>query len=762
MEYAHRTEFFTELSLSKSSMYISRDEGLNIALNEEVYMEQKVDPAKVMDLSRQLKTLSSAVENHSIGVHREIQRLVDNTRKDYSEAYVRQAAGQVDQLLSEMKRIMDQLFGSMEKKEADLKWAAEQYRKAEAEAKAKTKQSLSSKFGVMKWTFTQLTERASELRQQMMDTYINLLRNPPTLMDMVKALVNQAKDFSLERRLKPFQEDERIASLLDILHTGEEKDQIWAREELEKISAAFGEISKSQVAYRVYQAYGRQGYMDEARAEAERQRNLLAGLGVDSKWYGPGVDLRVHFKGSPSTACKYNPLLTDGSPMPKESELVLVVEIGMLDGKYRSWAEANYPQIETAVKKMIQERKERERQIEEYNREISSEDIEKVQEYLKKQELYFGEVNGKYDEEFLEAMKTYQQLSGNTQPDGKIDAQLVQLVENSKEAGWLTPVGVAEGVVRQVGDDAVDTVTGIINFVPQSYTLAKAICNGEISFEDIKNSIGESLAEEYKEPFKTLDRLSWKVMNGDATYAQCVEYGRAVTKVAQVFLVALSAGKAGIKLSSSAMQKLKKVLPEIADTLKKQPVGMTEHGFNMTIPDTKVPDIRIEQNDTQKNFWKVIHEERQGIEGKGEIPKSVIEKEKWLGSLQNTDNFKQGTKENGLNHIFDGEILKNGNANGFHYEGMPNSNGKIVGNVDPPNEFGVYQANVEINGVLKGPKSTFFPKEWTPQQVIDSVNEAFNNKVNIKNNKYIGKTSTGMEIEFILRNDKIISAYPIY
>ncbi|WP_418026503.1 EndoU domain-containing protein [Paenibacillus sp. JJ1722] len=153
---------------------------------------------------------------------------------------------------------------------------------------------------------------------------------------------------------------------------------------------------------------------------------------------------------------------------------------------------------------------------------------------------------------------------------------------------------------------------------------------------------------------------------------------------------------------------------------------------------------------------------RQALEGTGQGGKPVIEKEKWLESLQNTENFKQGTKENGLNHIFDGEILKNGNANGFHYEGMPSSNGKIVGNIDPPNEFGVYQANIEINGVLKGPKSTFFPKEWTPQQVIDSVNEAFNNKVIIKNNKYIGKTSTGMEIEFILRNDKIISAYPVY
>lgn len=123
---------------------------------------------------------------------------------------------------------------------------------------------------------------------------------------------------------------------------------------------------------------------------------------------------------------------------------------------------------------------------------------------------------------------------------------------------------------------------------------------------------------------------------------------------------------------------------------------------------------------------------------------------------------KQGTKENGINHIFNGEILKNGNANGFHYERTPNSNSKIVGDLDPSNEFGVYQAKVEIDGILKGPKSTFFPKDWTPQQVIDAVNEAFNNKMDIKNNRYLGKTSDGMTIEMILRNNKVISAYPVY
>jgi uncharacterized protein YllA (UPF0747 family) len=93
---------------------------------------------------------------------------------------------------------------------------------------------------------------------------------------------------------------------------------------------------------------------------------------------------------------------------------------------------------------------------------------------------------------------------------------------------------------------------------------------------------------------------------------------------------------------------------------------------------------------------------------------------------------------------------------------MSNTRGKIIRDVAPLNKFGVYQANVVVDGVLKNAKSTFFPKKWTPQQVIDVVNEAFENKVVFQNNKYRGTTSTGMEIEMILKNGKIISAYLLY
>ncbi len=143
--------------------------------------------------------------------------------------------------------------------------------------------------------------------------------------------------------------------------------------------------------------------------------------------------------------------------------------------------------------------------------------------------------------------------------------------------------------------------------------------------------------------------------------------------------------------------------------LKLAGVGFKEDtgtvGRNTTTPSLKPSNTQPSQNGLNK---KTIEDR-----GTGNVIRN-------LDDLKNTDAFKKGTTSNALNHIFEGENIK-GQAVGFHYEGMPNSKGKIVGNVDPPNEYGVYRANVEVDGTLKKAKTTFFPKDWTPQQVIDEI-----------------------------------------
>ena len=94
-----------------------------------------------------------------------------------------------------------------------------------------------------------------------------------------------------------------------------------------------------------------------------------------------------------------------------------------------------------------------------------------------------------------------------------------------------------------------------------------------------------------------------------------------------------------------------------------------------------------------------------------------------IRKLKNVGNFNNS----GLEHIFSGK-----NSGGYHYEGLKNTNGIVVaGTRTAPEQYGVYEAKVLINGVQKNGfngGSTFFPNSWTPQQVVDAINEAYSNK----------------------------------
>ena len=133
-----------------------------------------------------------------------------------------------------------------------------------------------------------------------------------------------------------------------------------------------------------------------------------------------------------------------------------------------------------------------------------------------------------------------------------------------------------------------------------------------------------------------------------------------------------------------------------------------------------------------------------------------------LNLLKNTENFT----DSAIEHIFEGNVRR-GKAGGYHYEGIEGTSGKIIpGTESSVNNFGVYKAQVEVNGIPKtanGGFSTFYSKDMSPQQVVDAINEAYKNRVYIRGNKYLGVTSSGVEIEMFLdKGGKIISAYPIF
>lgn len=135
-----------------------------------------------------------------------------------------------------------------------------------------------------------------------------------------------------------------------------------------------------------------------------------------------------------------------------------------------------------------------------------------------------------------------------------------------------------------------------------------------------------------------------------------------------------------------------------------------------------------------------------------------------IDQLKNIENFKCGA----LEHILEGQINAAGKAVGFHYEDMTTSKGKIIqGTKSAPNKLGVYTAKVEVNGVSKtdnGGFSSFFPKSWSAQNVVDGINQAYNNRVFKAGNEFYGYTSNEMKIEMYidLNTKQIISAFPEY
>ncbi len=134
-----------------------------------------------------------------------------------------------------------------------------------------------------------------------------------------------------------------------------------------------------------------------------------------------------------------------------------------------------------------------------------------------------------------------------------------------------------------------------------------------------------------------------------------------------------------------------------------------------------------------------------------------------IKKLKNTERFAKNT----LEHIFDGTINGKGKATGYHYTKVTDSKGKIIdgtrSNVD---ENGVFTGKVEVSGVRKNGFSSFYPESWSPQQIVDAINVAYDDAINDPNNPkgslWIGYYDD-LEIDMYLdSNKKITTAFPVY
>ena len=188
-------------------------------------------------------------------------------------------------------------------------------------------------------------------------------------------------------------------------------------------------------------------------------------------------------------------------------------------------------------------------------------------------------------------------------------------------------------------------------------------------------------------------------------------------------------------------------------------VSMFRQGDIDTKPVTDNSEITSQAAKKSQN--EDISEKEESTETITEISGYYMED---IYKLENVDYFAKGT----LEHIFDGTINKKGNATGYHYTMVLDSKVKIIeGTRSKEDENGVFTGNVEVDGVKKNGFSSFYPESWTPQQVVDAINTAYDEAVAnpdnpTSNSLWIGHYGD-IEIDMYLdSNQKITTAYPVY
>lgn len=197
------------------------------------------------------------------------------------------------------------------------------------------------------------------------------------------------------------------------------------------------------------------------------------------------------------------------------------------------------------------------------------------------------------------------------------------------------------------------------------------------------------------------------------------------------------------------------------------------------IAETKVP-VKITSEvlaDTAGGTTPILNVEKKSI---GEIYDAMKSKASSLLSTgvsaktgaAVTASGKKAVTADALEHVFHGEVKtgkKGARSVGFHYEGaemQATKKTRVVTITKTPDAKGVYEAEVEIQGISKKSKSSFFPKTWTKNDVVNAINEAYINKTfpDASNALYFeGKSSSGVIVGGYLNADgTVATAFPLY
>lgn len=122
-----------------------------------------------------------------------------------------------------------------------------------------------------------------------------------------------------------------------------------------------------------------------------------------------------------------------------------------------------------------------------------------------------------------------------------------------------------------------------------------------------------------------------------------------------------------------------------------------------------------------------------------------------------------------LEHIFHGEINRRGKPTGFHSapDGDEPETARIRRVLSGPNKAGVYTARVEVydksSGQWREKFSSMFPDTLSPEQVLDAVVHAWNNRDKSRKQPWSGPSGLGFPIQgYVLNDGRINTAFPVF
>lgn len=121
-------------------------------------------------------------------------------------------------------------------------------------------------------------------------------------------------------------------------------------------------------------------------------------------------------------------------------------------------------------------------------------------------------------------------------------------------------------------------------------------------------------------------------------------------------------------------------------------------------------------------------------------------------------------------HIFEGGVNRRGKPVGFHSRpgGRDPQHARVVRILRPPNRYGVYEAQVEIDrsygGGAVSKRSTFYPDSLDRAAVVSAILAAYaHRQPGGDDERFRGPSGLGFTIEgYLLDDGSINTAYPIY